>query len=31
LNVTAASATAIAGTYYFMVSRLDGPAPINMA
>ena len=31
LNVTAASATALAGTYYFMVSRLEGPAPVNMA
>ena len=31
LNVTAASATAISGIYYFMVSRLDGTAPINMA
>lgn len=31
LNVTAASATPIAGTYYFMVSRLEGPAPANMA
>lgn len=30
LNVTASSATAVAGTYYFMVSRLDGTAPINM-
>jgi len=31
INVTAASATPIAGTYYFMVSRLEGSAPANMA
>jgi len=31
LNVTNASATPIAGNYSFMVSRLEGPAPANMA
>jgi len=30
LNVTNASATAASGQYYFMVSRLEGPAPANM-
>jgi hypothetical protein len=31
VNVTASPATAVSGNYYFMVNRLDGPAPINMA
>ena len=30
LNVTNASATPASGTYYFTVTRLDGPAPVNM-